>query len=96
MQEAVDRHSSLMAVGDRGDDVLRPNAASPPKNTFGTVDWKVLASSFGRPHASNSMPQSASIHGNAFSWPTATSTSSQSNTTSGAPVGFSVRLPFAS
>ena len=31
------------------------------------------------------MPQSASIQGNAFSWPTATSTSSQAITTSGSP-----------
>ncbi len=42
------------------------------------------------------MPTSRSIHGKAFSWPTAISTSSQSKTTSGAPVGTSRRLPLAS
>ena len=38
------------------------------------------------------MPESRSIHGNAFSWPTASSTSSQSNTTSGPPAGTKLRM----
>ena len=54
-----------------------PKAASPPKNTFGLVEPKVTLSTFGMSHSSNSMPQSRSIQGKAFSWPTATSTSSQ-------------------
>ena len=55
-----------------------PNAASPPKNTFGWVDPIVTSSTTGMSHWSNSMPMSRSIHGKAFSWPTATSTSSHS------------------
>jgi hypothetical protein len=55
-----------------------PKAASPPKNTFGTVDCMVFSSTTGMPHLSNSMPMSRSIQGKAFSWPTATSTSSHS------------------
>ena len=62
-----------------------PNAASPPKNTFGLVEPKVLASTFGMSHLSNSMPLSRSIQGKAFSWPTATSTSSQAMVWSGSP-----------
>ena len=54
-----------------------PKAASPPKNTLGCVEAMVLASTLGMFHLSNSMPQSRSIQGKAFSWPTATSTSSQ-------------------
>ena len=54
-----------------------PNAESPPKNTFGCVEPMVLASTTGMSHLSNAMPMSRSIQGNAFSWPTATSTSSQ-------------------
>ena len=53
-----------------------PKAASPPKNTRGWVDVMVLGSTFGMSHLSNSMPMSRSIQGKAFSWPTATSTSS--------------------
>ena len=53
-----------------------PNAASPPKNTFGLVEAMVVGSTFGMSHLSNSMPQSRSIQGKEFSWPTATSTSS--------------------
>ena len=66
-----------------------PNAASPPKNTFGLVEPMVLASTLGMSHLSNSMPQSRSIQGKAFSWPTATSTSSQGMVWSGSPVGTS-------
>ena len=47
-------------------------------------------------HLSNSRPMSRSIHGNAFSWPTATSTSSHSMCTSGSPVGTRLRRPLAS
>ena len=54
-----------------------PKAASPPKNTFGLVEAMVVVSTLGMSHLSNSMPASRSIQGNAFSWPTATSTSSQ-------------------
>jgi len=54
-----------------------PNAASPPKNTLGWVEARVLVSTFGIFHLSNSIPMSRSIQGKAFSWPTATSTSSQ-------------------
>ena len=54
-----------------------PKAASPPKNTFGLVEAMVLVSTLGMSHLSNSMPASRSIQGNEFSWPTATSTSSQ-------------------
>src|SRR5216110_967885 len=73
-----------------------PNAASPPKNTFGLVDAKVFGSTFGMFHLSNSMPQSRSIQGNAFSWPTATSTSSHSMVWSGSPEGTRLRRPLAS
>ena len=73
-----------------------PNAESPPKKTFGTEDWKVALSSTGRPHLSNSMPESFSIQGNAFSWPTATSTSSHSKNWSGSPVGTRLRRPLSS
>ena len=52
-----------MAVSDRGDDILGPNAASPPKKTFGCVDWKVVLSTTGISHLSNSTPMSRSIHG---------------------------------
>ncbi len=73
-----------------------PNAASPPKNTFGLVEPMVLASTLGMFHLSNSMPQSRSIQGNAFSWPTATSTSSQGMVWSGSPDGTRLRRPLAS
>ena len=53
-----------------------PNAASPPKNTPGRVDWNVFVSTTGTCHLSNSMPRSRSIQGNAFSWPIARITSS--------------------
>ena len=43
-------------------------------------------------HLSNSTPQSRSIQGKAFSWPTATSTSSQSMVWSGSPDGHQVAL----
>ncbi len=59
-----------------------PKAASPPKNTPGRVDWKVLGSTLGTLHLSNSMPRSRSIHGNAFSWPIASITSSQGSSSS--------------
>ena len=75
---------------------LGPNAASPPKNTSARVDANVTLSTTGMPHSSNSMPMSRSIHGNAFSCPIATSTSSQGKWTSGSPVGTSLRRPFAS
>ena len=73
-----------------------PNAASPPKNTLGLVDAMVLGSTLGMSHLSNSMPQSRSIQGNAFSWPTATSTSSHGKSSSGSPVGTRLRRPLAS
>ena len=73
-----------------------PNAASPPKNTFGLVEPMVLGSTLGMFHLSNSTPQSRSIQGKAFSWPTATSTSSQSMVWSGSPEGTRLRRPLAS
>ena len=73
-----------------------PNAASPPKNTFGLVDPMVLVSTLGMFHLSNSTPQSRSIQGKAFSWPTATSTSSQAMVWSGSPEGTRLRRPLAS
>src|ERR1700761_5243377 len=73
-----------------------PNAASPPKNTFGLVEPNVFGSTLGMFHLSNSMPQSRSIHGKAFSWPTATSTSSHSMVWSGSPDGTRLRLPLVS
>ena len=36
-----------------------PNAESPPKKMFGTLDWNVTLSRTGRPHLSNSMPRVA-------------------------------------
>ena len=48
------------------------------------------------PHWSNSMPMSRSIQGKAFSWPTATSTSSQGKCCSGSPAGTSLRRPLSS
>ncbi len=47
-------------------------------------------------HLSNSMPASRSIQGNEFSWPTATSTSSQGTCSSGSPVGTRLRRPLSS
>ena len=73
-----------------------PKAESPPKKTFLTLDWKVALSSTGRPHLSNSMPESRSIQGKAFSCPTATSTSSHSKVCSGSPVGMRFLRPFSS
>ena len=73
-----------------------PNAASPPKNTLGLVDAMVSGSTIGMSHLSNSMPMSRSIQGKAFSWPTATSTSSHGKCWSGSPVGTSLRRPLAS
>ncbi len=73
-----------------------PNAASPPKNTLGWVERRVVSSTFGMfQRSSNSTPMSRSIQGKAFSWPTATSTSSHSKTGSGSPVGTSLRRPSA-
>ncbi len=46
--------------------------------------------------ASNSMPMSRSIHGNAFSWPIATSTSSHGIWVCGSPVGTRLRRPRSS
>src|SRR5437588_308804 len=73
-----------------------PNAASPPKNTFGLVEPMVLVSTFGMFHLSNSTPQSRSIQGKAFSWPTATSTSSHTMVWSGSPAGMRLPRPVAS
>ena len=73
-----------------------PKAASPPNSTFGNVDWWVTASTTGMPHSSKAMPRSRSIQGNAFSCPTAISTSSQATSSSGSPVGTSRRRPAAS
>ena len=73
-----------------------PNAASPPKKTPGRVDAMVAASTTGIPQRSNSMPRSRSIHGKAFSCPTATRMSSHSKLTSGSPVGIRLRRPFSS
>ena len=56
----------------------------------------VFGSTFGMPHLSNSMPMSRSIQGNEFSWPTATSTSSQGMCSSGSPEGTRLRRPLAS
>ena len=53
----------------------------------------VTSSTTGMSHWSNSMPMSRSIQGKAFSWPTATSTSSHSKCWSGSPVGTSLRRP---
>ena len=73
-----------------------PNAASPPKKTFGLDERKVISLTTGMPHSSKSMPMSRSIQGNAFSWPTATSTSSHSKVWSGSPALTSLRRPLAS
>ena len=70
-----------------------PNAASPPKNTCGRVDCIVFGSTLGMSQRSNSMPMSRSIHGKAFSWPIATSTSSHGIWVSGSPVGTRLRRP---
>ena len=75
---------------------LGPKAASPPKYTFLSVDCMVTLSTTGMPHLSNSMPMSFSIQGNAFSWPTAISTSSHGTSSSGSPVGTSDRCPLSS
>ncbi|MNC84727.1 hypothetical protein D3C83_02900 [compost metagenome] len=75
---------------------LGPNAASPPKNTWGRVDCMVALSTTGMPHRSNSIPASRSIHGKAFSCPTATRTSSHSKCWSASPVGTRSRRPLAS
>ena len=56
----------------------------------------VVGSTLGMSHLSNSMPMSRSIQGKAFSWPTATSTSSHWKCWSGSPVGTRLRRPLAS
>ena len=73
-----------------------PNAASPPKKTFGRLDWNVTGSTAGKPLRSKCTPASLSIQGNAFSWPTAMRTSSHSIRTSGSPVGTRRRRPRSS
>src|SRR6266849_6578130 len=75
---------------------LGPKAESPPKNTLEMVDCIVLGSTFGIPQRSNSRPMSRSIQGNAFSCPTATSTSSHSTWIAGSPVGTRLRRPLSS
>ena len=72
-----------------------PNAASPPKNTPGRVDMKVVLSTIGMSHLlSNSRPMSRSIQGNEFSWPMASTTASHSSVTR--PAGSWMNLPFSS
>ncbi len=56
----------------------------------------VFGSTLGMSHLSNSMPMSRSIQGKAFSWPTATSTSSHGKCWSGSPVGTRLRRPLSS
>ena len=73
-----------------------PKAASPPKNTLGRLDCIVWGSTFGMSQRSNSMPMSRSIHGKAFSWPIAHSTSSHATCRCGSPVGTRLRRPLAS
>ena len=73
-----------------------PNAESPPKNTFFSVDCIVTGFTTGRPHLSNSRPMSFSIQGKEFSCPTAISTSSHSTSSSGSPVGTRLRRPLSS
>ena len=55
-----------------------------------------MASTLGMFHLSNSTPQSRSIQGKAFSWPTATNTSSQLIVSSASPDGTRLRRPLAS
>jgi hypothetical protein len=55
-----------------------PNAASPPKNTFGLVDCHGLRIDHRHVPFVEFDAESRSIQGKAFSWPTATSTSSHS------------------
>ena len=66
-----------MPVLDRPDDVGGPNAASPPKNTPGRVDMKVVLSTTGMSHLPKSSPMLRSIHGKELSWPIASTTVSQ-------------------
>jgi hypothetical protein len=75
---------------------LGPKAESPPKKTLGMVDCMVSGSTFGMPQRSNSRPMSRSIQGKAFSWPMASSTSSQGIVTPGSPVGTRLRRPLSS
>ena len=71
-----------------------PNAASPPKNTPGRVDAIVdLVDDGHAPLVERRCRCRARSTGNAFSWPIATSTSSQGKCTSGSPVGTSLRRP---
>ena len=96
-QKLVDRDRRLVAVRDRPDDVLRAERRVAAEEHVAAASTAcVTLSTTGMPHSSNSMPMSRSIHGKAFSWPTATSTSSHSKCTSGSPVGTSWRRPLAS
>ena len=47
--QTVDGDGRVVAMGHGPDDVLGPDAASPPKNTFGGLDWSVTWSSIGMP-----------------------------------------------
>ena len=96
IEHFVDRYSGFVPVRDGPDDVLRAEGRVTAEENFVWVLAIVLVSTFGMSHWSNSIPISRSIHGNAFSWPTATSTSSQAKCWSGSPEGTSLRRPLAS
>jgi hypothetical protein len=68
----------LVAVRHRPDDVLRAESRVAAEEDVRQRRLHGRSSSLGSPHLSNSMPMSRSIQGKAFSWPTATSTSSHS------------------
>src|SRR5579864_9377209 len=85
-----------MAMRDRPDDVLRAERGVTAEKHSRMRRAHGLGIDLRHVHLSNSMPQSRSIQGNAFSWPTATSTSSQLMVSSASPDGTRERLPLAS
>ena len=91
--ESVDRDRGLMAVGDRGDDVLGAEGGVAAEEDVRQARLEGDRSTAGRPSRPKARPMSLSIQGKAFSWPTAISTSSHSIRTSGSPVGHEDAAP---
>ena len=94
--ELVDRDRRVMAVGHRPDDVLRAERRVAAEEHLRMVDCMVLGVDLRHAPASNSRPISRSIQGKAFSWPTATSTSSHCMIDVRLAGGTSLRRPLSS
>jgi hypothetical protein len=74
-----------MAMRHRPDDVLGPESGVAAEEHFGIGGLHGGGTDLGHVPFVEFQPISRSIQGKAFSWPTATSTSSHSITTSGSP-----------